>query len=116
MRTVNIKKIQTLIWQRKNEQALQEIEQLPDEEKLEGQIYKSRVMLNQRKYDAAFSIVESVLTDSSYQLSSTQELGARVTKMLALWRLRNLPEAVEEMTISEQVLDKIDTEQGNIRE
>lgn len=116
MRTVNIKKIQTLIWQRKNEQALQEIEQLPDEEKLEGQIYKSRVMLNQRKYDAAFSIVESVLTDSSYQLSSTQELGARVTKMLALWRLRNLPEAVEEMTISEQVLDKIDTEQENIRE
>ncbi len=116
MRIVSLKNIKALIWQRKNDQALKEIEQLPDEKKLEGQIYKSRIMLNQRKFDTAFSIVESMLTDSTYQLNLTHELGARVTKMIALWSLRNLPEAYEEMTISEQILDKIDTEQENIRE
>lgn len=105
---MSIKRIEYLIQQNNNKQALQEIEQLHEKDRIDGQIYKSFIMLNERKVNKALAIVDKILVEDKDKINLIQEFGARVSKTEALLRLGKSVNVLEEIKQCDQLLQRID--------
>ncbi len=110
-----IKQIEALFHQNNNEQALLEIELLPQEDRIDGEIYKSFILISQRKLNEALAWVNQILVQSINEINAIQEFGARISKTEALLRLGKSGEAFEEIKICGKLLQRTDdTEKGQM--
>ncbi|MHA2252611.1 MAG: hypothetical protein ACXAD7_19760 [Candidatus Kariarchaeaceae archaeon] len=105
---MSIKRIDYLVQQNNNEQALQEIMQLHEEDKIVGQIYKSFIMLNERKVNEAITIVNKILEENRSLINLIQEFGARVSKTESLLRLSKPVKAFKELIPCDKLLQRMD--------
>lgn len=105
---MSIKRIEYLIQQNNNKQALQEIEQLHEKDRIDGQIYKSFIMLNERKVNKALAIIDKILVEDKDKINLIQEFGARVSKTESLLRLGKSVNVLEEIKQCDQLLQRID--------
>lgn len=114
---MSVKQIQKLIWQDKIDQALQEIENLPDKDRIDGLIYKSDILTKKRDIDHALSIVDEILLENEFSLNLLQKLGANVIKIQALMRGGRFIEAFEKIDVCDEILTQLNqTEREEVKE
>ncbi|MHA2298764.1 MAG: tetratricopeptide repeat protein [Candidatus Hodarchaeales archaeon] len=105
---MDLKRINDLIQQKKDNQALEEIEQLRDKDRIVGLIYKSTILTRKREFDTALTLLDEILDKDKFKTSLTQEFGARIAKIQALIGLKDFSQIFEEIDLSEQILKQMD--------
>ncbi|MHA2352844.1 MAG: tetratricopeptide repeat protein, partial [Candidatus Thorarchaeota archaeon] len=103
---MTLDQIRQLILQRKFDQALEEIPQLPDEDRIQGQTYKGIVFSKRNEFAKALEVVDEILSEKG--LKASQEFIARIGKILILLRMNNYFGAFGEVDPSEQLLGEMD--------
>jgi len=115
--SMSLKQIQKLVWQDKNDLALQEIKNLHDKDQLSGLIYKSIILTQKRDVESALSIVESLLSEKKHLLNISQEYGARVAKIQALMRGSRFFEAFNDIDLCDEILKQMNqTERNKVKD
>ncbi|MHA1989615.1 MAG: nitrilase-related carbon-nitrogen hydrolase [Candidatus Hodarchaeales archaeon] len=107
---MSLKQIQKLIWKSRIDEALQKIENLPEEDRLKGLVYKSISLTQKNDLDNALLIIEQILIDNPQVLTHTLEFSARIAKITALMKARRFIEAYPEIDSCEKLLDNINLE------
>ncbi|MFX1560104.1 MAG: tetratricopeptide repeat protein [Promethearchaeota archaeon] len=97
--------IRQLILQREFDQALEEIPQLPDGDRIEGQTYKGIILSKQNNYTEALAVVDQILSEDDIKLS--HEFIARIGKIQILLRMRDYLNIFGEMAPCDQLLDRM---------
>ncbi|NIO37395.1 tetratricopeptide repeat protein, partial [Candidatus Bathyarchaeota archaeon] len=111
---MTLDRIRELMLQRKWDQALEVIPQLPDADRIEGQTYKGIVLSKKNDFTTALEVVDEILSEEG--LKASQEFIARVGKILILLRMNNYSGAFGEVDPSEQLLGEMDdTERADVK-
>ncbi|MHA2191303.1 MAG: hypothetical protein ACXAB9_14585, partial [Candidatus Thorarchaeota archaeon] len=111
---MTLDRIRELMLQRKFDDALREIPQLPDSNRIEGQTYKGIILSKQRNFTEALAAIDEILSEEG--LKASQEFIARIGKILILLRMNNYFGAFGEVDPSEQLLGEMDdTERASIK-
>jgi tetratricopeptide (TPR) repeat protein len=97
--------VRQLILQREFDQALEEIPQLPDEDRIEGQIYKGIILSKQNNHTEALAVVDQILSEDD--IKPSHEFIARIGKVQILLRMRDYLNIFGEMEPCDQLLDRM---------
>ncbi|MHA2232044.1 MAG: hypothetical protein ACXAB4_06115, partial [Candidatus Hodarchaeales archaeon] len=114
---MSLKQVKDLIQQKKNDQALQKIEQLQNKEKLVGQIYKSIILIQKKELNLALSLVDEILNSSILKINFIQEFGARIARTQAFLGLSRFSEVLEEISRCDNLLGQMaESERQEVKE
>ncbi|MFW9769517.1 MAG: tetratricopeptide repeat protein [Candidatus Thorarchaeota archaeon] len=103
---MTLNQIRKLILQREFDLALEEISQLPDADRIEGQTYKGIVLSKQNNFTEALSVVDQILSEDD--IKPSHEFIARIGKIIIFLRMRNYPGIFVEMESCDQLLGRMD--------
>ncbi|MFX0045940.1 MAG: tetratricopeptide repeat protein, partial [Candidatus Hermodarchaeota archaeon] len=111
---MTLDRIRELILQRRFDEALQEIPELPDSDRIEGQTYKGIILSKRNDFTEALAVIEDVLSEE--ELKPSHEFVARVGKILISLRMKSYFEAFGEVDPSERLLGQMDnTERASVK-
>ena len=99
-------RIRQLILQRQFDQALEEIRQLPDTDRIEGQTYEGVVLSRQNNFPEALAVIDQILSEDD--IKASHEFIARIGKILILLRMKDYLSILGEIEPCEQLLDQMD--------
>ena len=77
-------------------------------EDINNQILECFTLIKSKEFNKAISITNKIFTEEGIQIDLTQKFGIRIIRLLALMALKKYDQVIEEIRLSEQILNQMD--------